>query len=71
MILLFLSVVFSSEFNALQIKLEKHATKTKVLSLELEDSISSSEQLFPAKIDFLSEKIHSELLLIEQRTSSY
>ena len=71
MIILLLSAVFSQGFNTLQINIEKHATKTKVLSLELEDSIQFSEHFFPAKIDFLSDKIHSEVLLIEQISSSY
>ena len=71
MILLLLNAVFSIEFNTLQVQIEKHATKTKILSLELEDSILSSEHFFPAKIDFLSYKIHSELILIEQKSSGY
>ena len=71
MIFIFLATVFSKPFNILEVDLEKHATKTKLLSLELEKSLADAQYFFPARIEFLSEKIHSELILMENKTSDF
>ena len=71
MIIIFTAVALCKHFNLLELDLEKHATKTKVLSLELETAVSQSEYTSPAHIEFLSEKIHLEIIAMDKNVSEF
>ena len=71
MIVFLIAMAFSKHFNLVELDLEKHATKTKLLSLELEQAVTQPEEFFPAHIDFLSEKIHLEVMLIDKKVSKF
>ena len=71
MILLAIAIAFSKQFSLVELDLERHATKIKVLSLELENTMSQNKSFSPAHIEFLSEKIHTELILIGKELSEF
>ena len=71
MIFLVIVTAFSEQFSLVELNLERRATKIKVLSLELENTISQTKSFSPAHIEFLSEKFHSELILISKELSEF
>ena len=70
MIFVLVAIAFSKSFSAVALDLEKHATKTKLLCIELQSAIVQPEYFSPAHIEFLSEKIHLETTLIDKKMSA-
>lgn len=71
MIFIFIAAAVSTDVSSLEMDLERHATKIKQLSLELERSMVEPDYFSPARIDFLTEKIQAELIRMEKKTSKF